>query len=210
MVFRCLHIIYPTIENASASLVKNQRKHISFDDAYISSLYQGTIRFNILLGSLTDTPQEEIDRVCKEANVCFCQTRANLGFQIYDFIQSLSEGFDTLVGNKGGALSAGQKQRIVIARALIRNPKILLLDEATSSLDSENEAFVQDALDKAAKGRTTVVIAHRLSTIKRADMIYVIDNGRVVERGRHEQLISLTGKYFQLVKLQELQENRFR
>uniref|UniRef100_F6S2J4 Bile salt export pump n=1 Tax=Ciona intestinalis TaxID=7719 RepID=F6S2J4_CIOIN len=149
-------------------------------------LFNQSIKENILYGDCARTPSDaEIDEAAKNAN-------------IKNFIQDLPEKFDTMVGLKGGQLSGGQKQRVAIARALIRNPKILLLDEATSALDTESEKIVQDALDAARKGRTSVVVAHRLSTVKNADQIAVVDNGVVVEIGTHEQLIAAKGPYFSL------------
>lgn len=158
------------------------------------TLYQGSIRENILLGAdREDVPEEAIIQACKDAN-------------IYEFIVSLPDGFATIVGSKGSMLSGGQKQRIAIARALLRDPKILLLDEATSALDSESEKVVQAALDAAAQGRTTIAVAHRLSTIQKADIIYVFDQGRIVEQGTHDHLLRVRGKYYELVNLQSLEK----
>ncbi|KAI0652215.1 multidrug resistance protein 1 [Trametes meyenii] len=156
------------------------------------TLYAGSVRFNILLGATKpkqEVTQEEIEAACRSAN-------------ILEFIQSLPEGFDTEVGGKGSQLSGGQKQRIAIARALLRDPKVLLLDEATSALDSNSEKVVQEALDVAAKGRTTIAIAHRLSTIQNADRIYFIKDGAVAEAGTHEELLALRGDYHEYVQLQ--------
>ncbi|KAL7944075.1 P-loop containing nucleoside triphosphate hydrolase protein [Trichoderma barbatum] len=156
------------------------------------TLYQGSIRDNITFGSPSeDVSDDAIEFACRKAN-------------IYDFITSLPDGFHTIVGSKGVLLSGGQKQRIAIARALIRDPKVLLLDEATSALDSESEQIVQAALDKAAKGRTTIAVAHRLSTIQKADRIYVFDMGRIVEEGTHVDLMMKNGRYAELVNLQNL------
>ncbi|PKY05405.1 multidrug/pheromone exporter, ABC superfamily [Aspergillus campestris IBT 28561] len=156
------------------------------------TLYQGTVKDNIMLGvDAEEMPEKAIVQACKDAN-------------IYDFIMSLPEGFNTVVGNKGGMLSGGQKQRIAIARALLRDPKVLLLDEATSALDSESEKVVQAALDAAAKGRTTIAVAHRLSSIQKADIIYVFDQGKIVESGNHQELIRSKGRYYELVNMQSL------
>ncbi|KAF5006055.1 hypothetical protein FDECE_7537 [Fusarium decemcellulare] len=175
--------------------INDYRSHIALVSQE-PTLYQGTIKENILLGTQReDVPDEDVEFACREAN-------------IYDFIVSLPEGFNTVVGSKGTLLSGGQKQRIAIARALIRDPKILLLDEATSALDSESEHVVQAALDKAAKGRTTIAVAHRLSTISRADIIYVFDQGRIVEQGTHSELMKKNGRYAELVNLQSLEKQR--
>ncbi|KAF4963951.1 hypothetical protein FSARC_8086 [Fusarium sarcochroum] len=175
--------------------INDYRSHIALVSQE-PTLYQGTIRENILLGtSRENVPDQDIEFACREAN-------------IHDFIMSLPEGFNTIVGSKGALLSGGQKQRIAIARALIRDPKILLLDEATSALDSQSEHVVQAALDKAAKGRTTIAVAHRLSTIQKADIIYVFDQGRIVEQGTHTELMKKNGRYAELVKLQSLEKQR--
>nr|XP_020023497.1 multidrug resistance protein 1 isoform X4 [Castor canadensis] len=151
-------------------------------------LFATTIAENIRYGR-EDVTMDEIERAVKEANA-------------YDFIMKLPHKFDTLVGERGAQLSGGQKQRIAIARALVRNPKILLLDEATSALDTESEAVVQAALDKAREGRTTIVIAHRLSTVRGADVIAGFDDGVIVEKGNHDELMKQRGIYFKLVTMQ--------
>ncbi|KAK9461529.1 P-loop containing nucleoside triphosphate hydrolase protein [Lipomyces oligophaga] len=156
------------------------------------TLYDGTVRENIELGSTVPVTEEQIHAVCKQAN-------------IHDFIMSLPDGYETTVGSKGSLLSGGQKQRVAIARALIREPTILLLDEATSALDSESEKVVQAALDAAAKGRTTISIAHRLSTIQKADVIFVFENGKILEAGTHQELLANRSKYYELVQMQALE-----
>jgi subfamily B ATP-binding cassette protein MsbA len=123
-----------------------------------------------------------------------------------EFIEKLPEGYDTIIGERGMTLSGGQRQRIAIARAVIRNTPILLLDEPTSGLDSASEKLVFEALDRLMEGRTVVVIAHRLSTIQRADVIFVVDDGEIAERGKHDELMKLNGIYAELHNLQFKQE----
>ncbi|KAK2589712.1 hypothetical protein QQS21_012609 [Conoideocrella luteorostrata] len=152
-------------------------------------LYSGTIRENII--SNGDEDDERIEQACRSAS-------------IWDFVESLPDGLNTLVGPRGVQVSGGQKQRLGIARAVLRNPKVLLLDEATSALDSHSEGIVQQAQAAASAGRTTIAIAHRLSSIAHADCIYVFNNGEIVEHGAHADLMGARGQYWEYVGLQSL------
>ncbi len=152
-------------------------------------LFGGTIRENIAYGKQGAT-EEEITEAAQKANAM-------------EFISRFPEKFETIVGERGTQLSGGQRQRIAIARAVLKNPKILILDEATSSLDSESERLVQDALEKLMQGRTSVVIAHRFSTIRKADQILVLEHGKLIEKGTHDELTQLEdGIYRNLSELQ--------
>ena len=153
-------------------------------------LFNGTIRDNLLYAK-DDATEEELERACKIAN-------------IHDYIVAQPDGYDTIVGNRGLKLSGGEKQRLSIARVILKDPKILILDEATSALDSISENAIQDALETIMKGRTSIVIAHRLSTILKADRILVVDGGVIAEQGSHEELLALNGIY------RELYETQFR
>jgi len=150
-------------------------------------LFNDTIRRNIGLGRSGAT-NDEIENAARHAYAD-------------GFIRDKPRGYDTFVGEKGVNISGGQRQRIAIARAILRNAPILILDEATNSLDPEAQKIVQDALEELTKGRTTICIAHRLSTVQKADMIVVLDSGRIVETGTHEQLLAARGLYSKLYEL---------
>jgi subfamily B ATP-binding cassette protein MsbA len=159
-------------------------------------LFDGTIMDNIRFSN-PEANLAEIKTVCKIANAD-------------EFIEKFPNGYDTIVGERGVKLSGGQRQRIAIARALLANPRILILDEATSSLDSESEALIQEGLVRLREGRTTFVIAHRLSTIRSADQILVVEAGEILERGSHDELIAIGGRYKQLYDKQyRFEQNLF-
>ncbi|HMQ45431.1 MAG TPA: ATP-binding cassette domain-containing protein, partial [Mariniflexile sp.] len=178
-----------TIDNQDLSKVKlstyRQYLGVVLQDEF---LFEGTIRENILFPRPNAT-ETELQNAVKAAYV-------------NEFTERFDDGLDTLIGERGVKLSGGQRQRLAIARAILANPKIIILDEATSSLDTESEALIQKSLSELIKNRTTIVIAHRLSTIKKADQILVIEAGNIVERGNHEQLVALQGRYHDLYTYQ--------
>lgn len=156
-------------------------------------LYLGSVRENIAIGLEYEPSEEEVHEACRQANAL-------------DFVSSLPEGLSTPCGSKGLQFSGGQRQRIAVARALIRKPRLLLLDEATSALDTQSERIVQKALDEVALGRTTIAVAHRLSTIRHADVIFVMEDGKIAEIGTHEELQRLKGRYYAMCLAQSLDQ----
>jgi subfamily B ATP-binding cassette protein MsbA len=151
-------------------------------------LFDGTIRENLLFAR-SDATDHELEEAAYRAHV-------------KEFTDRFPDGLETVIGERGVKLSGGQRQRVTIARAILADPRILILDEATSSLDTESETLIQDSLQELLTGRTTLVIAHRLSTIQRADLILVVEDGRIVERGRHDELMAREGRYHKLYTLQ--------
>jgi len=155
-------------------------------------LFHDTIRMNLQYAK-ADATQDEIENAARAAN-------------IHDFVMGLPDRYETIAGERGYRLSGGEKQRLALARVILKNPRILVLDEATSSLDSESEALIQEALKRVMAGRTCIVIAHRLSTILAADLILVIDQGQIIERGTHNELLMQAGLYARLYETQFRQE----
>jgi subfamily B ATP-binding cassette protein MsbA len=179
-----IYIDQMEINEISLSSYRSQLGVVLQDDF----LFEGTIRENILF-SKPDAGEDDILAAMKHAHV-------------NEFTDRFPDGLDTLIGERGVKLSGGQRQRLAIARAILVDPKILILDEATSSLDTESESFIQESLKFLLKGRTTLVIAHRLSTIRQADQILVIEKGRIAERGTHDELLALNGRYYELYTYQ--------
>ena len=183
-------------QDLSEVRLRDYRSHLGvvFQDNF---LFDGTVLENIAYAR----PHASDDEVIHAARIARCD----------EFVRRLPDGYNTVVGERGVKLSGGERQRVAIARAILADPRILILDEATSSLDSESEALIQEGLTELMRGRTTFVIAHRLSTIRRADMILVLEQGEIIERGRHEELLALEGRYHSLYTRQyNLESNLFR
>ena len=149
-------------------------------------LFQDTVYANIVMGR-PDATKEEVFEACRKA-------------RCYDFIMSLPDGFDTIIGEGGASLSGGEKQRISIARCILKDAPIVILDEATASIDLDNERYIQEAISELVKGKTLLVIAHRLNTIMNADQIIVISDGRIAEKGTHERLLAENGIYTRFIE----------
>jgi subfamily B ATP-binding cassette protein MsbA len=174
-------------KDLAAINLNSYRKHLGvvLQDDF---LFEGTIRENILF----PRPNASEEKLLQAVNAAY----------VNEFTDRFEDGLDTLIGERGIKLSGGQRQRISIARAVLADPRILILDEATSNLDTESEALIQKSLAALTRGRTTYIIAHRLSTIRKADQILVIENGRIAEQGKHDELIAAEGRYYNLFTYQ--------
>jgi subfamily B ATP-binding cassette protein MsbA len=177
------HILLDGVDVEDYKLT-NLRRHIALVTQNVT-LFNDSVTNNIAYGDLAGAPVEDVRKAAEDAYAA-------------EFIEQMPQGYDTLVGENGVLLSGGQRQRLAIARALLKDAPLLILDEATSALDTESERHIQAALDQVIKGRTTLVIAHRLSTIEKADLILLMDKGRIVERGTHDELLALNGYYARL------------
>jgi subfamily B ATP-binding cassette protein MsbA len=174
--------------------LRNLRRHIALVTQQ-TSLFNDSVANNIAYGDLADVPRKSIEEAAEAAYAA-------------EFIDKLPNGYDTLIGENGVLLSGGQRQRLAIARAILKDAPLLILDEATSSLDTESERHIQKALDRVMQNRTTLVIAHRLSTIEKADVIMVMDQGRIVERGSHAELLARSGHYARLHAMQSDEDEK--
>jgi ABC-type multidrug transport system fused ATPase/permease subunit len=155
-------------------------------------MFRDTIFNNIAYGS-NNTKVEQVLYAAEVANA-------------HGFISKMPDAYDTMLGERGVGLSGGEKQRLSIARAVLKNPNLMIFDEATSAVDSETEKLIQDAIDRVIRGRTTFMIAHRLSTLRKANRILVVDKGRIIENGSHDELMALKGKYYKLIQIQSMSE----
>ncbi|KAH9480411.1 ABC multidrug transporter atrD [Psilocybe cubensis] len=187
------------VKDLNLKWLRNQIGLVSQEPTLFATTIRGNVAHGLIGTKYENAPEEEKEALIKEACI-----KANAD----GFITKLPLGYDTMVGERGFLLSGGQKQRVAIARAIVSDPRILLLDEATSALDTQSEGIVQDALDKASAGRTTITIAHRLSTIKDADVIYVMGDGLLLEQGTHDELLKADGAYARLVQAQKLREGK--
>jgi ATP-binding cassette subfamily B protein len=201
-----------TLAYLVARLYEPQRGSVTIDDVDIRDMTLASLAATVGLVSqetylFHSSIRENLRFACPDATDQEVEDAARAA-QIHDLISSLPDGYDTPVGERGYRFSGGEKQRIAIARTVLRNPPVLVLDEATSALDTETERAVQQALDDLSRGRTTIAIAHRLSTIRDADQILVLDSGRIVERGTHDELVALGGRYAALLSSAEIGEDR--
>jgi ATP-binding cassette subfamily B protein len=201
-----------TLAYLVARLYEPQRGSVTIDDVDIRDMTLASLAATVGLVSqetylFHSSIRENLRFACPDATDQEVEDAARAA-QIHDLISSLPDGYDTPVGERGYRFSGGETQRIAIARTVLRNPPVLVLDEATSALDTETERAVQQALDDLSRGRTTIAIAHRLSTIRDADQILVLDSGRIVERGTHDELVALGGRYAALLSSAAIGEDR--